>query len=250
MRKMRKGLALVVVLLPLLAQSRLLAPGPRTSPRDTDSIEYSQGQRESTSPRSIQQLQPQLKALLALMQSAPRRSLATVIAARLLAHHVRTYVEKRAALRALRAATTKTSVAIVTTAALPWKTGTAVNALLRAAYLADAGHRVTLCLPWIHPVDQVAVFPGGKTFGTPAEQEQHMLEWLSQRDGQQSSFTIVWYPARYDHTRGSILPLGDTTKWLRDAPSDLCVLEEPEHLNWYHAGRNWRRCFKVCVPAT
>ena len=148
------------------------------------------------------------------------------------------------------------SIAIVTTAALPWKTGTAVNALLRAAYLAAEGHDVTLCLPWIHPVDQAAVFPGGRTFGTPAEQEQCMREWLSARDGQQGSFAITWYPARYDHTRGSILPLGDTTRWIggdakqrnakqREAKRDLIVLEEPEHLNWYHAGRNWRRRSKV-----
>jgi digalactosyldiacylglycerol synthase len=40
--------------------------------------------------------------------------------------------------------------------------------------------------------------------------------------------------------------LGDTTKWIGEG-ADLCVLEEPEHLNWYHDGENWRERFKLVV---
>ena len=155
---------------------------------------------------------------------------------------------KRSALHAFRNQCelgNKYAIAIVTTAALPWKTGTAVNALLRAAYCADLGHHVTLCVPWIHPSDQAHVFP--RIVETPAAQEALMREWLMTRDGEHRPFVIRFYPARYDVVRGSILPLGDTTRWMGDQRRELCVLEEPEHLNWYHGGRNWRRQFQMVV---
>ena len=59
-----------------------------------------------------------------------------------------------------------------------------------------------------------------------------MRTWLSERDGAVAPFEIRFYPARFDVMRGSILPLGDTTRWVGSS-CDLCVLEEPEHLNWF-----------------
>ena len=185
----------------------------------------------------------------ALARERPASALSVALAARLLLAHVRIQLEKRRALRAFEGLGRDFHVTIVTTAALPWKTGTSVNALLRAAYVADAGHAVTLCVPWVDPAEQANIFPGQRTFATPAEQEAHMREWLAARDGAHAAFEVRFYPARYDVVRGSVLPLGDTTKWTgdADAPRDLCVLEEPEHLNWYHGGRNWRRRFKLVV---
>ena len=111
----------------------------------------------------------------------------------------------------------------------------AVNPLLRAAHLAKAGKRVTLMVPWVHPVEQAMIFPNGLSFDTPAEQEKHIRAWLSERAGLPGdSFRLAFYPGRYDIERGSILPLGDITRLFDLDEADICVLEEPEHLTWYH----------------
>ncbi len=104
---------------------------------------------------------------------------------------------------------------IVTTACLPWMTGTAVNPLLRAAYLnkmnrnavedaivhnkrkmksksnkkkqtsvAQLGdvHRrgsVTLCVPWlVEESDRIRVYGDQYSFKNPEDQEAYVREWL------------------------------------------------------------------------
>ncbi|KAG1650982.1 hypothetical protein FOA52_009417 [Chlamydomonas sp. UWO 241] len=123
-------------------------------------------------------------------------------------------------------------VAIVTTASLPWLTGTSVNPLLRAAYLSmDGTRKVTLVLPWLAMPDQERVYPAATRFDTPEAQEAYVRDWARRRTGLDCNFRISFYPGRYAAEKGSILPVGDITSVIPDHEADVAVLEEPEHLN-------------------
>ncbi|KAL0397868.1 UNVERIFIED_CONTAM: Digalactosyldiacylglycerol synthase 2, chloroplastic [Sesamum calycinum] len=143
---------------------------------------------------------------------------------------------------------TKQHIAIFTTASLPWLTGTAVNPLFRAAYLAkDGARKVTLVIPWLKLKDQEHVYPNNITFNSPKEQEKYVLQWLEERIGFRSSFTIRFYPGRFSLTKRSILALGDITEVIPDEEADIAVLEEPEHLTWYHHGKRWKLKFRLVI---
>ncbi|KAK9788295.1 hypothetical protein WJX73_003516 [Symbiochloris irregularis] len=129
---------------------------------------------------------------------------------------------------------------VVATAAIPWMTGTAVNPCLRAAYLAKLDHlSVTLLVPWLAPQHQELVFPNGLRFEQPEEQEQHIRSWVQKRAGFWPTFKVVFYAARYDQHLLGIFPVGDCTDYIPQAEADIAILEEPEHLTWFHHGERW-----------
>jgi digalactosyldiacylglycerol synthase len=141
---------------------------------------------------------------------------------------------------------------IITTAALPWMTGTSVNPLLRAAYLAvsDPTNEVTLMLPWLEEADQGHVYPHGRRFSSPAEQQEYVEEWLKEAGLEDAArrLKLMWYPSRYLDKMVSIFPMGDITRLIPDSEADICILEEPEHINWYRAtGTNWSKKFSHVV---
>lgn len=178
-------------------------------------------------------------------------------------------------------------ITVITTAALPWLTGTAVNPALRAAYLWRRGHAVTLMVPWVPPDVQPCLFPDGTVVHTQEEQLEAIQASIQQRtpfplpplhlvtpppsthsrgpslgegipdvpanvsvaspDDEEHSFQLVFYPGRYDRALGSIIPEADLQA-LVPTKVDCIILEEPEHLTWYHTGRRWTRAFSPHVP--
>jgi len=142
-------------------------------------------------------------------------------------------------------------LAILTTAALPWMTGTAVNPLLRAAYLAAKGYPVTLYVPWLPKQDQLLLFPRGLAFDKPAQQEAYSRWWLSNRANVEPppSLRIRWYPANYEPGIGGIIQSGkiDLAALVPPEERDVAILEEPEHLNWYHHGSRWPELYRHVV---
>eukprot|EP00934_Nitzschia_sp_Nitz4_P001832 Nitzschia sp. Nitz4//scaffold26_size159584//103796//105835//NITZ4_002501-RA/size159584-processed-gene-0.237-mRNA-1//-1//CDS//3329545112//1832//frame0 len=148
---------------------------------------------------------------------------------------------------------------IVTTAALPWMTGTAVNPLLRAAYLSQRNRRlfqadstVTLALPWLEePSDRVSLYGQDWEDSTPDDQEHFIRNWLKEsaklpdEADRETGIIIQWYPARYHAALSSIFAMGDLCELVSESESKICILEEPEHVNFYRApGRlSWRDKF-------
>ena len=138
---------------------------------------------------------------------------------------------------------TSRSIHIVTTATLPWLTGTAVNPLLRSLYFQKSrteSAKVTLVIPWVvknnerKEVYPNHIFSDGKA--GMKEQEAHVRKWAAETAGmvpESKTLRIQFYPASYQNKLGSILTLVDICSLITTPDVDVCILEEPEHLTWF-----------------
>jgi digalactosyldiacylglycerol synthase len=73
---------------------------------------------------------------------------------------------------------------VVTTASLPWRTGTAVNPLARALYLTRGRpkHYVGLVIPWLESQeDQAKIYGSDSTFETQQDQEAWIRNYAKER---------------------------------------------------------------------
>lgn len=158
------------------------------------------------------------------------------------------------------------SITIVTTAAIPWFTGTSVNPLLRAAYLnrmvkkinAEAGEeskqRITLVIPWLEmEEDRLELYGNKHNFTCPEDQEEYIRNWLRNEADMpdeadsESGIRILFYSSRYHFGLKSIFAMGDILSVISE-DQDICILEEPEHLNWYRSpGDGWTKRFRYVI---
>ncbi len=131
---------------------------------------------------------------------------------------------------------------IVTTASVPWMTGTTINPLLRAAELTHNREKgaVTLVVPYVDPKGQRELFQKSEhsNYGfTEAEQEQMIREWLKEagKVNAANRLRILFYPAYFNLKFWGIYPLDNIGKLLVHqgaSKKDICILEEPERLSW------------------
>lgn len=52
---------------------------------------------------------------------------------------------------------------------------------------------------------------------------------------------------QFARDKGSILAAGDISAIIPDEDSDVAILEEPEHLTWYHHGKGWKTKFRLVI---
>ncbi|KAL7507055.1 hypothetical protein ACHAXN_004266 [Cyclotella atomus] len=103
----------------------------------------------------------------------------------------------------------------------------------------DSEGHVTLVIPWLQDEkDRLVLYGNAVTFKSSEEQEQYIREWLSneaEMPAEALALKIVWYPARFHTYANSIFALGDICDMISNDDTDVCILEEPEHLNWYRS---------------
>ena len=146
---------------------------------------------------------------------------------------------------------------IVTTAALPWRTGTAVNPFLRALYFVrrrlhlykvnnettskenTRKGKVTLVIPWLLDLDDAQKLYGDRITQTGQEGKEQQLEWIKNYADEKCNMKeemeyldILFYNAAYWPAFGSIFPTVDICSLIPGDEADVAILEEPEHLNW------------------
>lgn len=120
-------------------------------------------------------------------------------------------------------------VAVITTAALPWRTGPAYLSMWHACGLGDLGLRVAYVVPWAGAAGQRRLWTCPE-FATPAAHAAWLAEEAA-RLGCPPLPDVFHYRAHASAALRSLVPLQDV--FAAAPPAEVVVLAEPEHLCWY-----------------
>jgi len=103
----------------------------------------------------------------------------------------------------------------------------------------DVNGRVTLVIPWLQDKnDRIMLYGNALAFESSGEQELYIRKWLADEAGmpvEAKELNILFYPSKFHKYANSIFALGDICDMIPTKSADVCILEEPEHLNWYRS---------------
>lgn len=119
-------------------------------------------------------------------------------------------------------------IAVLTTAALPWRTGPSLFSLWHAGGLAAEGYKVAYGVPWLDAASQKRLW-GQVLFATPAAH----ADWLraeARRLGVPPLPDIFFFKGVFSKTMFSIFMTGDA--FAAAPPARAFLVQEPEHFRW------------------
>jgi digalactosyldiacylglycerol synthase len=122
-------------------------------------------------------------------------------------------------------------VAIITTAAPPFLTGTSINPLFRGIELAKIGFRVTVLMPWVDVDQQNRIFPTGLSFNTPEEQASYIKDEFMPKDVPKDGLRIRFYKSIFSDLFRSYIMTDAVIQ--SDLSCDWLIIEEPERFAIY-----------------
>jgi len=120
-------------------------------------------------------------------------------------------------------------VAVITSAALPWRTGPAYLSLRQAAGLRALGLRVSYVAPWVPPRAQAWLW-GAPRFVTASEHATWLTAEAQAMTGGPAP-TVLHYRGHASRRLRSIVPVQDVFGVVPSARA--VILAEPEHLCWF-----------------
>lgn len=119
-------------------------------------------------------------------------------------------------------------IVVLTTAALPWRTGPSIFSLWHAGGLAALGYRVAYGVPWLEAASQKRLW-GEVLFSSPDAQ----AEWLreeARRLGVPPLPDIFFFKGVFSKTMFSIFITEDA--FAAAPPARAFLVQEPEHFGW------------------